>query len=78
MRPLPLHTLEPDGELLYLSEDHVDRSAVGMRVGGVFPLTPWCIASFLGGRCAQASLSVGYTPFPAFVMFETHIYIPIH
>jgi len=68
---------QPRGDLSYLGDGRVDRSALGMRVGAVFPVSPFCLnALVLGGRCAQTSLSLGYTPFPAILMFEFHALFP--
>ncbi|HKY40577.1 MAG TPA: hypothetical protein VJN18_31800 [Polyangiaceae bacterium] len=69
---------EPEGEWTYLSGDHVARAALGMRMGWEFPVTPGCLANLLlRTGCLQGSFSLGYTPFPAFLLFQFHALLPI-
>ncbi len=68
---------QPRAAAYYLSGDAVKRSSLGMRVGLDLPESPFCLAALTGMRCAQGSISAGYTPFPGFVSFEFHVRFPI-
>jgi hypothetical protein len=67
----------PDFDASYLNGDRVDRNAFGVRIGGQLPVNPLCIAALLGGSCAHVTATLGYTPYPAFLIFETHVQFPI-
>lgn len=73
-----LHTYnQPAVDAYFLNGDRVKSSEVGVMVGGEAPLSPFCAMALLGAGCAQASMSIGYTPFPAFLSFEAHLRFPI-
>jgi len=68
----------PSGDTLYINGNHAGHPPFGVRVGGVLPVSPFCIASLMGvdGVCAEAGASIGYLPFPDFVLLELHIRFP--
>lgn len=69
----------PSGDTLYLNGHLAGHPPVGLRVGGVLPVSPFCIAARLGmdGVCAEAGASLGYLPFPDFALLELHIRFPL-
>jgi hypothetical protein len=75
---LLLHAFnQPTADAYYWNEQRVERAPVGFRVGGELPVSPFCIAALLGQSCAQPSVSLGYTPYPAFLTVEIHARFPI-
>ena len=69
---------KPEADAYYLSDDRVKRSSLGVRVGAEPPVSPFCLAALVTGMsCAQFSMTLGYTPFPAFLSFEMHVRFPI-
>jgi hypothetical protein len=68
---------QPTAQAHFWNEDRVARSPVGFRVGGELPISPFCVAALLGMSCGQPSLTLGYTPYPAFFSAEIHVRFPI-
>lgn len=68
----------PSFEAYHVGQEPAARAALGMRVGGELPLSSLCVAALLGGVCGQGGASIGYTPYPAFVLLEFHVHFPIY
>lgn len=69
----------PSGETLYLNDHRAGHPPLGFRIGGTVPMSASCIAAIVGihGACAEAGGSIGYLPFPDFVLLELHVRFPI-